>query len=103
MSDGEKLINAGVCINQPASDSALSAKYHRMTLLSTASHLPGAEQQCLVSIHRAFLVKVLARITRGLVVNILPGSLAEAGSWQLSCDMRTQVQSHNVTKFSAWK
>ena len=40
----------------------------------------------------SILHQSLATITRGLV-NILPGSLAEAGSWELSCVMRTQVQS----------
>ena len=67
-----------------------------MTVFSTG-RLPSAGGWAgLVSVHRAFLVKVLlARITPGLVVNILPGSLAEAGSWELSCDRRTQVQSHH--------
>ena len=55
----------------------------------------------------SILHQSLATITRGLV-NILPGSLAEAGSWELSCVMRTQVQSvtmlqwcYKVTKCSA--
>ena len=48
----------------------------------------------------SILHQSLATISRGLV-NILPGSLAEAGSWELSCAMRTQVQ--RVTKLQCYK
>ena len=48
----------------------------------------------------SILHQSLATITRGLV-NILPGSLAEAGSWELSCVMRTQVQSVTMVLQSA--